>query len=179
MLNSFISVFRKTKNNIALVIGSFVVFIMLRIIPVFNILKHSYTISEMTVARKIDLFLDYTLATFLEASSVEQFIVVALSILTVINIILFVVFARRQQKMLSKRSFFASVSGMFLGLFGVGCLSCGVLIMAPLLTFIGLGSYLGNFAQYALWLSFGGMIFVIISILYLLKKISEPMICRS
>ena len=63
--------------------------------------------------------------------------------------------------------------------FGVGCLSCGFLIMAPVLTFLGLGAYLGKVGEHALLVSYGGMILVIISILYLLKKIGEHLICET
>lgn len=177
MLNVFISIMKKTKNIIAVTLGTFLVFIVLRMIPIYTILKHSYTIPGLTLGRKIDIFLEYTLVSFTQSSFDEQFIVVTLSVLTVINILLFIVFSKRQQKMLSGKSFIASISGMFLGLFGVGCLSCGVLIMAPLLTVVGLGSYLESFTEYAIWLSYGGILFVTISILYLLKKISEPMVC--
>ena len=177
MLTVFTSIFRKPKNIIALLIGSLIIFFILRVLPIYEILHNSYKIPGISFQRKQELFFDYTLGSFLDIPVIEQVLVISLSLFTVINLILFIVFARRQRKILSKRSFIASVSGMFLGLFGVGCLSCGALIMAPLLTFIGFGAYLGSFAEYALWISITGVLFVLFSIFYLLKKISEPMIC--
>jgi hypothetical protein len=179
MFSTFIHILKHPKNIIALVFGSFITFTILRILPVFEILKNSYKIPNIGIARKFDLFWDYSFRSFCDISSGEQFLILVLSILTPFNIILFIIFVRRQRRMLSKRSFAASVSGMLLGLFGVGCLSCGVLILAPLITFLGLGAYLGNFAQYAITISYVGMILVIISSIYLLKKISEPFICVS
>lgn len=159
--------------------GSFITFTILRILPVFEILKNSYKIPGIGITRKFELFWDYSFLSFFNISRAEQFLVLALSTLTTLNIILFIIFARRQQQMLLKRSFVASLSGMFFGLFGVGCLSCGVLILAPLVTFLGLGAHLANFAQHAITISYIGMVLVIISSLYLLKKISDPLVCTS
>ena len=178
MLTTFINIMRKWKNSITLVIGSCVLFIILRILPVYEILKNSYKIPGISFSRKWELFIEYTFQSFVDISLGEQFIIFALSILTTFNIILFIIFARKQQKILSKRSFAASISGMVLGLFGVGCLSCGFLILAPLITFIGLGAYIGDFTQYAITISYGGIVLVIFSIFYLLKKISEPVVCN-
>lgn len=177
MTSLFLNIFSKPKNYIGLLIGSFLFFILLRVLPVYEIIKNSFKIPGVSIFRKFEIFFDYTLISFMDASLNEQAIVAALSILTTMNIILLIAFAQRQRKILSKRSFFASISGMFLGLFGIGCLSCGVLIMAPLLTFIGLGSYLGNFSQHALLISYIGITFVVVSIIYLLKKLSEPLVC--
>ena len=159
--------------------SSFFIFVLLRIAPVFEILKNSYKIPGLSFPRKWDIFIEYVFQTFCDINTAEQLLIIILSILTALNIVLFVIFAKRQRKMLSKRSLAASLSGMVLGLFGVGCLSCGVLILAPLLTFLGLGAYLGNFAEYAVTISYVGMVLVILSSLYLLKKISEPLICES
>lgn len=178
MLNIFINLFKKVKNITFLIVMSLLIFISLRVLPVYDILKHSFSIQGMSATRKMDLLYEFTITTFTEGMPQEQVIVILLSVLTAINILLFVIFAKRQRKILSGKSFLASISGMLLGLFGVGCLSCGVLIMAPLLTFVGLGSYLGGAIEYAVWIAYVGIIFVISSIIYLLKKISEPLVCK-
>ena len=177
MITTFINIIKRPWNIIILALSSFVIFILLRIVPVYEILKNSFKIPGLSLVRKWDIFTEYVFTSFCDITLGEQFLIVSLSILTAFNIILFVIFARRQSTLLSKRTAFASFSGMFLGLFGVGCLSCGVLILAPLITFVGLGAYLGDFTQYALMISYIGVFLVIISILYLLKKISDPLVC--
>jgi hypothetical protein len=177
MITLFVHLFRKPKNYLSLLIGSFFVFVIFRIIPVYRIIKNSFKIPELSISRKIEIFFDYTFVSFTQVPLQEQIIIIILSVLTMINIILFVMYSLRQRKILSKRSFFSSISGMFLGLFGVGCLSCGVLIMAPLLTFIGLGSYLGNFSQYALTFTYAGLFLLLISTLSLLHQLKKPLVC--
>ncbi|MCA9351859.1 hypothetical protein KC866_00500 [Patescibacteria group bacterium] len=179
MVNTLLHILKRRWNTIALVCGSCAIFLILRIVPVYGILKTSYALPGLSFVRKIDIFLEYVIYSFTRISFHEQLLVIALSILTTLNIILFIVFTQRQQKLLSKRSFIASVSGMVLGLFGVGCVSCGVLVLAPLITALGLGAYLGTFTQYALLIAYIGLGFVIVSSLYLLRKISQPNICLS
>lgn len=177
MITAFKNIFFKLNTIILLGVGSLFLFFILRVVPVYNILKNSFSIPTMTLSRKIDLFFQYTWSAFLDISFTEQFLTIALAFATVMNIILLIKYAQRQQKILSGKSFFASVSGIVLGLFGVGCVSCGVLFLAPVISFIGLGAYLGGITQYALVLSYAGLALVLVSIWYLLKKLSEPLVC--
>jgi len=177
MLQILWSIIKRTKNSIALLITGFIIFTLLRIIPVFKILKSSFGIPNISFSRKWELFNEYVYQSFFDISAVEQSLAILLSLLTALNIILFIIYAKRQKQLLAQKSFIASISGMFLGLFGIGCLSCGVVILAPLITFLGLGVYAGAFIKYALVLASIGIVLVLISNAYLLKKISEPLIC--
>ncbi len=177
MINLSYSIFKQPKNIIIWFLGSFLIFLILRILPVYGILKNAFSILDISFGRKRELFNDYIFRTFTEINFSEQLLIVLLSVLTALNIILFIMFVQRQRKILSGKSFISSISGMFLGLFGVGCLSCGFLIMAPLLTFLGLGGYILNIAQYAELISYAGVFLLVISIYYLLKQLSKPLIC--
>jgi hypothetical protein len=179
MLLTLLSILQRKKNIISLLIMSFVIFTLLRVIPVYKVLRNSLRISNLSIGRKFELFYEYIFGSFMLSSSGEQFLIIILAILTALNIILFTIYAQRQKSILSGRSFVASISGMVLGLFGVGCLSCGVLILAPLITFLGLGAYASGFVEYAFLLASIGVLFVLISNCYLIKKISEPLICLS
>jgi len=71
-----------------------------------------------------------------------------------------------------------STVGLVLGVLGIGCASCGSLVLASLFSLLGLG---GVFAM----LPFGGvefavigLIMLVISTYYLLKKIHDPMVCK-
>lgn len=174
-----LSIIKKPKNIAVVVLGWILMFVLLRVFPVYQILKTSYRIPGMAITRKLELFFEYTFASFVGIGLLEQFLVLSLALLTVINIFLFVVYAKRQSKILSGKGFLPSIIGMFMGLFGVGCISCGAFILAPVLGVIGLGSYISGFSQYAVLISYVGLLFVIASIFYLLKKISTPQVCSS
>lgn len=178
MLQTFISIAKQTKNIIAAAVLSFIIFTILRILPVYDILRNSFSIKGIPFFRKLEIFNEYIFTSFNTITTGEQILVISLSLLAAVNIVLFFVFAKRQRKMLSKRSFFASISGMFFGLFGVGCLSCGILLLAPLITFFGLGAYKKYFLEYAITISTVGIIFVILSSFYILYQLSKPQVCK-
>lgn len=179
MLESFLNIIKIPKKDIFWLIVSFFVFAILRTMPVFEILQHSYSIPGLPFWRKIEIFYEYIFVYFLDTAGIEQFLTIALAILTGFNVVLFIDFARRQKKILSKRSLFASISGIFFGLFGVGCLSCGAFVLAPVITFFGLGAYGAYFTKHAVILSVIGLILVLASNIYLLYQISRPLVCKN
>ncbi|MCD5390027.1 MAG: hypothetical protein LR005_01435 [Candidatus Pacebacteria bacterium] len=178
MKKIFISIIKKPKNIIFLVTITALIFILLRLLPTYEILKNFYALPNITFSRKLEVFYQYIFEPFFRGTFQEKFSTIILSILTSLNILLFIIFAKRQGKILSGKGFFASLSGMFLGLFGVGCISCGAFVLAPVITFLGLGTYTGKFIEHAGLISNIGIALVIISILYLLKQISKPLICK-
>lgn len=177
MITTFINIIKR-PGNIFLTLGfGFTIFTLLRIAPVYEILHNTFKISTLNAGRKFELFIDYVYTSFFEMSLGEEFLIIILSLATAINIVIFIAYVKRQRKVLSGKSLAASISGMVLGLFGVGCLSCGVLILAPVITFLGLGAYSQLFIRYGLMISYVGLILVIISILYLVRQLSKPLVC--
>lgn len=177
MLTSFKQIFSKPKNFSLTILTMTLVFFVLRIIPIYEILWNSLRIPGLSLSRKFEIFFEYTFLVFFKLHTLEQFLTLVLVFLTSINGILFVIYAKRQRRLLSGKSFLASISGITLGLFGIGCISCGVLILSPLISFIGLGAYTSGITHYALLLSFGGMILVGASNLYLLHQLRKPNVC--
>ena len=178
MKSEFISIIKKPKNIISIVLASIVIFIILRLLPVYKILSNFYSLPNISFSRKLEVFYQYIFEPFLQALPQEKFTTIILSLLTSLNILLFFIFSKRQRKMLSGKSFFASLSGMFLGLFGIGCISCGAFILAPVITFLGFGVYINIFINHSRLISNIGIALVLISIIYLLKQISKPLVCK-
>jgi len=177
MLTEGVKIFSKKKNIIIGLLVSAIIFVILRVIPVYMILKTTFIIPGVKWSRKYELFTDYVLTSFFEIAFVEQLLIILLALATAVNMIVFYYYIKRQQKILSGKSFFASASGMFLGIFGIGCLSCGVLVVAPIVSALGLGAYIAGITQYALLLSYVGLTFIIFSIGYLLHQLSKPLVC--
>lgn len=177
MKKIFCNLFNKPSFVLYHALGTFFIFTLLRIIPVYHILADFYRISHVSYTRKISVFCEYVFLSFFDALWYEQAALILLSFLVSLNFMLFVIFAKRQKKMLSKRSFIASLSGMIFGLFGVGCLSCGALIAAPLLTVLGFGAYLGFFTSNAFFIMCIGIFCIVMSIMYLLYQLSRPAVC--
>lgn len=177
MKSTFQNIFKQPLTIFFTGIASIGIFILLQTLPVINFLKSAYHIPGLPFSRKIDIFFHYVFEPFGYVSFYQQVLVIGLSLLTAINLILFIIFIRRQRSLFVGKSFFASISGILLGLFGVGCISCGIFILTPLLTFLGLGAFLKNTQEYSLFLSGIGVLLLVFSIGYILKKLSEPPVC--
>ena len=168
-----------SKNFIFfLILGSLMIFCLLRTFPFYEQISAAFDLPNMTKSLKLGVLIEYGFSTFPFAGFIEQFLQISLSIFTTLNILLFMVFAKQQQRFLKHQSFWGGLSGMFLGVFGVGCISCGAFVLAPIITFLGFSSYLHFFAMHATQISFIGVFLVIISCLFVLKKLSSPTSCK-
>ncbi len=172
--------FRRKRNILMLTLLSFSFFTLLKVIPVYHILRDSFRVSEMTLIRKIQLFYSYTYATCSDHLWDSRLVTIFLSILIALNVFLFVAYAKRQGKFITAthKTFLTSIGGIILGFFGIGCISCGAFILAPLITFLGLGAYMQFFQTNAYLISVIGLIFVLLSNLYLLYQLSKPITCN-
>ncbi len=102
----------------------------------------------------------------------------ALPFFIALNIVLFKELYQKQKNILKSKGFFGSIVGMFFGLFGVGCAACSGLLLAPLISFFGL-TWLFKLLPYGgQELGYVGLVLIIFSNIYLLKKLSEPQVCR-
>jgi hypothetical protein len=93
-----------------------------------------------------------------------------------INIHSFIYYLKIYRKRVHASGTILSFSGVILGLIGVGCLSCGVLLLSPLITILGLSATLW-ITQYTFVVYLISIIMVTISSVLLLKRIHAPSIC--
>lgn len=117
-----------------------------------------------------------SLVTNMSIFSIIGLIVTAL--LFSVNVTLFVYYIRRRYTHGPKRPGVSGTFGFIIGLFGVGCASCGSLLFASLLSAVGLGSLLSFLPFGGEELILLGIIFLLFSIYELLKKIRDPLVCR-
>ena len=102
----------------------------------------------------------------------------ALPIFIALNIILFKELYQKQKYILKSKGFLGSIAGMFFGLFGVGCAACSGLLLAPLISFFGL-TWLFKLLPYGgEELGYLGLALIIFSNIYLLKKLTDPSVCK-
>lgn len=178
MQSFFMRIISRTKNIIFILSSSILFFILLQILPIWKILKSISLIPNINFWRAIDLYYEYIFKSFIHLSFLQAFFIITLSLLLSFNILLFFLYIKRQRKIFAGKSFLASVSGAFLGLLGVGCSSCGALLITPILVFLGLESHLQYFVEHTIFVSFLGILFVFLSILYLLYQLSKPLVCK-
>lgn len=102
----------------------------------------------------------------------------SIAILFALNIALLTYYVRRRQlETKSKVIHYTSVSGFVSGLFGIGCAACGSVIITSALTAFGGGSLILLMPFQGAEFGVLGISLLLYSNYYLIKKISDPLIC--
>jgi hypothetical protein len=178
MIQLLRSILWQTKNILALSIGSVLLFVILRILPQFHIIRDFWKLSTVDVVRKFEVFYNYSLGSYSTWYFFETSLTILLTIATVLNIIIFIRYFKRQKKVLNKGSLLTTSAGLFLGMLGVGCISCGAIILAPLLSVLGLLGALEILPFAGRELVVIGLLFIIGSSYYLLRQLNQPLLCK-
>lgn len=171
---------RSFQNNLSYILiglaSALAVFLFAIWLPNFSLLKHVAVTPEFSVSAKLNLFIA-TLGSFKSALTLfSQISVIIISVLFGINFSLLIFYFKKKFDL--DKSMGLSFAGILLGLIGVGCASCGSVI---LMAFFGLTAT----AAFVAVLPLHGQEFGIISIIILLmsvylisKKIKEPLVCK-
>ena len=109
-------------------------------------------------------------------SSLEIVVLILLALLLGANAVIFLTYLKQYKKQLSFAGTNLSLLAMMLGVFGVGCLSCGVLLLAPIISLFGISTAIWV-TQYGVLMSAVSCVLVAYSCYLLLKKISNPQVC--
>ena len=177
-MNKVLTRILRKPTNISILVGvSAISFIAIRLIPFWQIINNSFMMPGISPSRKIILLFEYIIVFFTDLMFVEQITTIILSLVLGVNVVLFIEYIKKQRKVFAGKSFAGSTLGVILGIFGAGCVSCGALVIAPLLTAIGLGSYIEFFSYNALLISWIGIVIILLSSYYLLSQIKKPLVC--
>ncbi len=181
MVATFLRVFRKTRYTVIAVIASFVFFTISLWFANFSLLEAFLFSQSQSFLSKIQ-FLGSMYGLVWSGHTFYSLAVAScIAVLSGINIALLTFYIKRVQTATKgkKRASVASIGGLFLGVFGVGCAACGSVILTALLSLFGVGGLL-------LLLPFKGAEFGIIAIIILLfscytlvKHIGDPLVCRT
>lgn len=93
-----------------------------------------------------------------------------------VNTVLFIEYYKIYKNLIKGSGTHLSILGVVMAALGTGCLSCGVLLLAPLTSILGI-SFASWMIQHGTLLSSAGLVFILISSYFLLKKIAQPQVC--
>ncbi len=178
MWKVFLEIFKRPLNSITMLVLATIMFLFLRFLPnwaLFSAFAKQFGVFSSYTTR---IFFAYLKGIFTSVSVFESILLILLSLCIAMNIVVFVVFVRRQQKLLEAGNSTLSFTGMFLGLFGAGCASCGTLLLAPLLSVLGFAGFLQQLPLHGGELGILGVILVIISTTVMLRKLAQPVVCE-
>ena len=177
MLKELLRIFSNKKNILYFFLIYFFIFFLFRIYPdfilYFEILNSKYFSGELFW----NFFWKKTILSFSFQLFWDSFVVISVPFLISLNIILFKELYYKHKVFLKGKSFFALLSGMFLGFFGVGCFACSGLIFASLISALGLSAFFDILPYQGREVSFLGIFILLISSIYILKKIKNPIVC--
>lgn len=181
MMQSFLSSFSQVFSKpayIALSIVTFAIVITLAIwLPNINFLHHTAISDTFTLSQKVGIISSVFGSIQTNFTPLSRSITLVVAFLFSINISLFVYFILRAAR-LSKEAGIGT-SGFILGMIGVGCASCGSVILS---SFLGIGTTAGFIGILPLKGQEFGLLSIFllsISIYLLAKKINDPIICNA
>ena len=84
---------------------------------------------------------------------------------------------RRQEKTGNTKASLASLGGIVSAGLGIGCAACGSVVLTSLLGMFGAGSLLLLLPLHGAEFGIVGLILLLVSIRYLIKRIQDPLVC--
>lgn len=169
MIASLVEVFRKPLTWVSSMIIFFTIFGLMTLAPHLNTFL---ALKRAGVGG--DVIASFSRVIFSNSTTLSLLGIFLVSVLTGLYIPILITYVRKFGA--NKRSI-GGAGGTILGLFGIGCAACGSLLLTPLLGVLGVGGILAA-------LPFGGeeflllgIIILITSIYYLLKKLGQPLVC--
>jgi len=103
---------------------------------------------------------------------------ILISILFGLNVSIVTYYIIDYKNKLEKSGVTTSTFGIIIGAFGIGCASCGSLVLTSFLSLLGIGGSLAFLPFGGQEFGFIGVVLLSLSTYLLLKKISKPKICN-
>ena len=163
------------KYTLLALILTILLFVFSVWLPNFGLIRDVLFSNNFTFLNKIIFLWNSLGAITTEFSASSATLLVFISVLFGLNIALTVYYFKRRVTL--QKAGGMSIAGMLAGLIGIGCASCGSVILS---TFLGVGAT----AAFTGFLPFGGQEFSILAIIILVaslyvtgKKIADPLVC--
>ena len=163
------------KYTLLALILTILLFVFSVWLPNLGLIRDVVFSNNFTFLNKIIFLWNSLGAVTTEFSALSATLLVVISILFGLNISLTVYYFKRRVTL--QKAGGMSIAGMLAGLIGIGCASCGSVILS---TFLGVGAT----AAFTGFLPFGGQEFSILAIIILAaslyvtgKKIADPLVC--
>lgn len=175
IFRSLVKVFRNPSYLAGAFFVALILFSIFILFPSFELISNIYSNFGLVKAVKISFSLAVHFGanqSFLSATYISL-----VAILFGLNVSLIVYHLKLQKARLGGRDAAKSSAGLILGLLGVGCASCGSLILVTLFSFIGAGGILIYFPLHGQEFGILAVLILLYSNYSVLKKIDAPLIC--
>jgi hypothetical protein len=176
MIDIFVNIFSRKKSYMIFLIASVIIGIIMLISAQFHVVAGTVKLFGIFDSEFYSSLYTVFSGTYSAMSLFAQVIFVLFIVSFGINTVLFVEYYRVYKNLIKGAGAHLSLFGVVMAALGTGCLSCGVLLLAPLASILGI-SFASWMIQHGTLISLAGLIFIVSSSYFLLKKISEPQVC--
>lgn len=139
-------------------------------------LRYVFTVGLYTWPEKVRVLLDFPALAAIRFTPETVVIVLVMAILTGVNMALLTHYLRT--RITADRQLGIGLLGVVVGLLGLGCLSCGSIIIASLIGVAASTAFLGVLPLHGLEFGLSGIGLIVLSIYLLAQKIPNPLVCR-
>lgn len=174
--SALVSVF-SNKKYILLAIGIAILFFMVAmLVPGLSAVKFAWTYSPDSLWAKIKALV--IVWKFFEANSTiwSRWLVLIVALLGGINFSLLIFYLRRRIRL--EKSVGTGLVGMIIGLLGIGCASCGSVILSSIFGFTLATAFLGSLPFRGKEIGIFGILLLLLSIYLIAQKIQNPASCK-
>ena len=176
MLDSIKTVFSRPWYVIAGLSVALALFLFAVWFPNTSLIEYIFSSSNLSFIGKLE-FLWNSLGFFTENFTLySQAIIILVSVLSGINIAMLVFYLRRRAA--QDRAAGIGILGTIIGMFGFGCVACNSVILSSILGVTAAAGFIGILPFNGSEIGIIGIIFLVISIVLIYKKISNPAMCK-
>jgi len=145
-------------------------------LPNLHLIAKTMTSQSMTVWQKTNLLTALLGSLQTNFTTLSRNLTVVSAVLTGIQLSLLVYYLRRSARIQTEMG--VSMAGIVTSLFGVGCASCGSVLLTSLLGFGSATTLIGILPFRGQEFGFIGIGILLLAIIYTMKKINEPFVCK-
>ncbi|XOU94010.1 MAG: hypothetical protein ACNFW9_04155 [Candidatus Kerfeldbacteria bacterium] len=172
----FIEVLRRPKYIILTIIIFILMMIFFIYSPIYKFLWEVLTNNVYDFGEKIKVFY-YSLGSIgSNFSASSRIIAIVIALFTSINLSMLVYYLKVRIK--NERASGAGLIGTVIGVLGVGCASCGSVLLTSIFGISSTSALIGFLPFNGVEFGLIGMIFILFAIYLLAKKIINPNVCK-
>src|SRR3989338_7478359 len=145
-------------------------------LPNISFLKHVVVSESYSFANKVSIFWSYFGFWGTNFTPLTRAFILIVAILSGSNVALLVYYLKHRIKL--ERSAGIGILGVFTGLLGIGCASCGSVLLASFIGLSAAAAFTGFLPLMGIEFSIIGVLILLISIYLVAKKIQNPLVCK-
>ena len=175
-MTTLVGIFRQPKYLVFTLLVALILIAFAAWLPNIHLITKAMTSSTMTLWQKTNLVTSLLGSLQTNFTPLSRNLTILSAILTGIQASLLIYYVRRS--ILIQREVGASVAGMASSLLGVGCASCGSVVLTSIIGFSSATTLLGILPFRGQEFGFVGIAILLGAISFTLRKINQPLDCE-